>query len=135
MDVDYSTEAVSASEFRDVLAASGLGERRPVDDLARLQAMLDGANLTVAARERKSGRLVGIARSLTDFAHACYLADLAVDSACQGMGIGQKLIEKTRELAGLQSMCLLLSAPGAVSFYEHIGMPRNDNAFLYPRQI
>lgn len=134
MQVDYARGPATAEEFRDVLVSSGLGERRPVDDLPRLQAMLDKADLVVTARDADTGRLLGIARSLTDFCFACYLSDLAVDSGCQGKGIGRKLLALTRELAGPQSMCLLLSAPGAVSFYEKIGMPRNANAFLYQRE-
>jgi len=51
------------AEFRRVLAESGLGALRPVDDTARLQAMLDGAGLIVTARLDSPGHpLVGIAR-------------------------------------------------------------------------
>jgi hypothetical protein len=31
-------------------------------------------------------------------------------------------------------MCLLVTAPGAAPFYEAIGMPRTDLAFLFPRE-
>ena len=56
--------------------------------------MLAQANLIVTARE--DGKLVGFARSLTDFCFCCYSRDLAVDKACQGKGIGKRLIEETR---------------------------------------
>ena len=35
--------------------------------------------------------LVGVARSVTDFAYCCYLSDLAVDRDYQGRGIGARL--------------------------------------------
>ena len=60
--------------------------------------MLAHANLILTARQ--DGRLVGFARSLTDFCFCCYLSDLAVDKACQGQGIGKRLIEETRKRLG-----------------------------------
>ena len=94
--------------------------------------MLKHSNLIIVAKDKT--KLVGVARSVTDFAYCCYLSDLAVDLDYQGRGIGKLLIEKTREAAGPESMCLLLSAPEAVSFYQAIGMPQPDNAFLYKRE-
>ncbi len=133
MELVYQRETVDAAEFADVLNRSGLGERRPVADLGRLQRMLDGANLTITARTPGSHALIGIARSLTDWSYACYLSDLAVDRAFQGHGIGTKLIALTREFAGEECICLLLAAPDAVPFYKKIGMPASERAFLYPR--
>ena len=134
MSIRYQQETITAGEFADVLNRSGLGARRPADDLPRLQRMLEGANLVVTARDAASGRLVGIARSLTDYCYACYLSDLAVDADYQRLGVGRRLMEVTRELAGDESMCLLVSAPDSVDFYRRIGMPSTDRAFLYPRR-
>ena len=133
MPIHYQPDTITAAEFADILQRSGLAERRPADDLPRLQRMLDGANLLVTARDEASGTILGVARSLTDRAYACYLSDLAVDRAVQGQGIGSRLIERTRELAGDEAMCLLLSAPASMGFYRRIGMPRIDNGFMFPR--
>ncbi|HEX6978025.1 MAG TPA: GNAT family N-acetyltransferase [Alphaproteobacteria bacterium] len=133
MTIVYAIEdRLDADEFVDVLHRSGLAERRPVDQPARIEKMLRHANLIVTARD--GTKLVGVARSLTDFAYCCYLSDLAVDRAYQRRGIGRRLIDRTREAVGPESMVLLLSAPQAMTYYTHIGMPRADNAFLYPRQ-
>ena len=44
-EVMYAVEAaVTAEEFRQVLLDSGLWQRRPVDDLARLDRMLRNAH-------------------------------------------------------------------------------------------
>ncbi len=118
--------------FRALLVDSGLGLRRPVDDADRIARMLARSDLVVTARV--DGVLAGVARSITDFAYSCYLADLAVAHAFKGQGIGRGLIAETRRLAGPESMCLLLSAPDAEAFYDHIGMPRAGNAFLFPRE-
>ena len=113
------------------MAKSGLN--RPITDRPRIEQMLKHANLILTARQ--DGRLVGFARSVTDFCFCCYLSDLAVDKACQGQGIGRRLIDETRTAAGgPQTTTLLLSAPTAMTFYEGIKMPKADNCFLYRRQ-
>ena len=133
MTIAYDREDdLGATEFIDVLLRSGLAARRPVDDRARIETMLANANLIVTARD--DGRLVGVSRALSDFAYCCYLSDLAVDRSCQRRGIGRRLIEETRRMAGPNSMCLLVSAPDAMDFYRTIGMPQSNAAFMYPRE-
>lgn len=127
-------KTLDAATFIDVLRRSGLAARRPVDDRPRIEAMLANADIVVVAQDTTTGTAVGVARAVSDFAYCCYLSDLAVDAAYQGRGIGRRLIEATRDAAGPQSMCLLLSAPGAMTYYPAIGMPKADNAFLFPRK-
>lgn len=134
MEVEYRQEALTAAQFSDLLHRSGLAARRSADDLARLQRMLDNSSLIVTARLRATGELIGVARSLTDWSYATYLSELAVDAAFKGQGIGSRLIEETRILAGPETMLLLVSAPDAVGFYQKIDMPPCDRAFLYPRE-
>lgn len=81
----------------------------------------------------QEGRLVGVARSLTDFAYCCYLSDLAVDRLVQGQGIGKELVRRTRAAIGDGVSLILLSAPGAMSYYPRIGFERADNAFIIRR--
>ena len=106
--------------------SSTLGERRPVDDRARMQQMLEKANLVITAWD--GAKLVGIARSLSDFCYATYLSDLAVDETYQRQGIGKELIRLTQE-AGGQASVILLSAPKAVEYYPRIGMTAHPSAW------
>lgn len=129
VEIAYAVEnGLGADEFIDILKRSGLAERRPVNQRARIEGMLEHANLIVTARNRDR-LLVGVSRCLTDFAFCCYCADLAVDAACQGQGIGVRLIEESKTAASEYAHFFLLSAPGAVSFYEKIGMTRHPNCF------
>jgi ribosomal protein S18 acetylase RimI-like enzyme len=131
-DIAYAVEErLTSQEFLDVLHRSGLAERRPVDEPDRIAKMLAHANLFVTARD--GAKLIGVARSLTDFTFCCYLSDLAVDRAYQKQGIGKALIDKTRAAVG-DSMVLLLSAPNAMTYYPHIGMPKAENAFIFQRR-
>jgi len=132
-DVVYGVEpSLDAAAFRRVLVESGLAPRRPADDLPRLARMLAAADLVVTAR--RDGALLGVARTLTDFAFCAYLSDLAVCRSAQGLGIGRGLIAATRTAVGPQASLLLTAAPDAVGFYERIAMPRVPDAFRYDRE-
>jgi predicted N-acetyltransferase YhbS len=134
VSLTYSNEPdLPVDAFIDVLRRSTLAERRPVADRARIARMLAHADIILSARDAH-GLLVGVSRALTDYAYCCYLSDLAVDRDWQGAGIGRELIRRTHEIAGKQATLLLLSAPGAMSYYPHVGMSKSENAFVIPRQ-
>lgn len=126
--ITYQTDnTLTVDTFRELLNKSTLGQRRPIDDDNRLAQMLAHANLIVTARD--NGQLVGIARSLTDFAFCTYLSDLAVDDAYQKQGIGRELIRHTKLAAPLAKI-ILIAAPKAVDYYPKIGMTRHDHCFI-----
>jgi len=115
-------------QVRELYRASTLGERRPVDDPAIVRSMLEHANLVVTAWD--GDRLVGLSRTLTDFAYVGYLADLAVRESHQRQGIGLALMHKTRERMGPRSMLVLLAAPKAVDYYPRLGFARHESAWV-----
>lgn len=132
-EVTYQLEPdLSADEFVEVLRRSTLAERRPVDEAETIAAML--ANAAVIVTARVGGRVVGVARALTDYAYCTYLSDLAVDEAYQRQGIGRELIARTHEAAGRQTMLILLAAPKAQTYYPHIGMTRHESCWIVARQ-
>ena len=132
MPIVYSEERdLSVQEFRQILVASTLSERRPADDLARLERMLRHADLIITARD--GARLVGISRAITDFSYCCYLSDLAVDVAYQHQGIGKRLIAETRARAGESATLLLVSAPAAEAYYPKIGMKHVASCWSIPK--
>jgi predicted N-acetyltransferase YhbS len=131
MKVTYAREErVNPQEVIEVFKSSGI--RRPVDQPERISKMLKFANLTICARD--NGKLVGIARALTDFSFCCYLSDLAVRKEYQRLGLGKELIKKVQEAIGDETMLLLLSAPEADSYYPHIGFEKVNNAWQIPRK-
>lgn len=133
MSVTYGLEPdLEPEEFIDVLVRSTLAERRPVSDLDTIRAMLKNAN--VIATARLNGQLIGVSRAITDFAFCTYLSDLAVDEKHQRQGIGQELVRRTHEAAGLSTILILLAAPKAQSYYPHIGMTRHESCWFIPRQ-
>ncbi len=131
--ITYQLEpGLTAEAFIGVLEASGLAERRPVSEPARIATMLRHANIIVTARS--GARLVGVSRAIADFGFCCYLSDLAVDREFQRRGIGRALIERTWDAAGRQTTLILLAAPAATAYYPHIGMTKHEACFTFPRE-
>ena len=129
MTIVYRDDAaLSVDQAIDLYKRSTLGERRPVDRPDIFEGMLRNANLTVTAWD--ASRLVGIARSLTDFTYVTYLADLAVDVEYQKQGIGKRLIEETRRSLGPECMLVLLAAPKANEYYPRLGFEHNPRAWM-----
>ncbi len=120
--------SITDAQFIDILKRSTLGERRPVDDPVAIAAMLKHANLLCTAWDEE--KLVGVARSVTDFAYCCYLSDLAVDEAYQRKGIGKELIRLTQSRLGENAKIILLAAPRAVDYYPRLGFEAHKSAWL-----
>ncbi|BFO68089.1 GNAT family N-acetyltransferase [Chryseobacterium sp. S0630] len=120
-------ENIGIEEFTQVLVNSTLGERRPVNEPERITEMLQHANLIATARD--NGKLIGISRSLTDFAFCTYLSDLAVDENYQKKGIGKELIRLTKEHTPKATL-ILLAAPKAVGYYPKIGMKQWEQCYI-----
>jgi N-acetylglutamate synthase-like GNAT family acetyltransferase len=107
------------------------GINRPTTDKERITKMYNNSNLIVTAWDKD--KLVGIARSLTDFSYCCYLSDLAVRKDYQKGGIGKKLIALTKEYIGDHTMLLLLSAETAMDYYPKVGFQKVENGFIIKR--
>lgn len=113
--------------FIELLQATSLGVRRPIEDLATIRDMLQHGNLLVTAWD--GPLLVGVARSLTDFSFVAYLSDLAVRETHQKRGIGRELIRVTRSNLGPATKLVLLSAPAAVEYYPQLGFTQHPSAW------
>jgi GNAT superfamily N-acetyltransferase len=129
MDIVYRHDlSISVDTAIDLYRRSTLGERRPIDRPDIFADMLAHADLLLTAWQGE--RLVGIARTLTDFSYVAYLADLAVDAACQRQGIGKRLVEATRARLGDDCMLVLLAAPQANDYYPKIGFEHHPRAWV-----
>ena len=128
--IEYRTgNELDLETVRELYRASTLAERRPVDETERFAAMLRHANLVITAWDAET--LVGIARSISDFSYVTYLSDLAVRVSHQRQGIGKELMRRT-QAAVPQATLLLLAAPAAESYYEHVGFTHHSQAWLLP---
>jgi ribosomal protein S18 acetylase RimI-like enzyme len=120
----------NAKDVAEVFANSGI--TRPHEDLPRIQRMIDHADILITAW--LDGRMIGVARAITDFSYCCYLSDLAVDNQYQKLGVGKELIKQVQTIIGDECSLILLSAPGAVDYYPRLGFTKNDRAFVIARK-
>lgn len=107
------------------------GITRPTNDIPRIARMFIASNLVISAWANEV--LVGVCRTLTDYSYCCYLSDLAVDEAFQRHGIGKELIRRVQSAVGNEVSLILLSAPGAMSYYPSVGFAKAENAFVIRR--
>src|SRR4051812_2228683 len=121
--IEYRTgNAIDLDVLIELYVDSTLGARRPVSNREQMRDMLANANLVITAWDGPT--LVGIARSVTDFAYATYLSDLAVRLAYKKQGIGKELMHRTQQAAPRASV-ILLAAPAAREYYGHVGFTQH----------
>lgn len=91
------------------------------NDAPTLAAALAGSSLVVAARQH--GRLVGLARVVSDGATICYLQDVLVQPQARRAGVGRALVLAALEpYASVRQKVLLTDdEPGQRAFYESLG--------------
>jgi GNAT superfamily N-acetyltransferase len=82
---------------------------------------VEGSSLVVTAR--RSGRLVGLARAISDDATICYLQDILVAPEGQRSGIGAALVRAVLDrYSGVRQKVLLTDdEAGQRAFYESLG--------------
>lgn len=130
MEYTYTVnDKMDATELSLVFKASGI--KRPVDDLPRLQRMIEKADIVITARAED--KIVGVARAITDFNYCCYLSDLAIDKDHQKQGIGKELVRLLQEEIGDEVSLLLLASQEAMEYYPKIGFTPLNNGFCIPR--
>ncbi|MGV6808115.1 MAG: GNAT family N-acetyltransferase [bacterium] len=133
MGIEYKiNEPTTSEQFIELLKDCSLGERRPITDIDCIEGMISNSNLTISAWE--SGRLIGIARCMTDFHYACYLSDLAVSNSHQKSGIGKQLQIIVQQQLGPKCKLILIAAPETNSYYDHIGFTNVPNCWILLRE-
>jgi len=132
MKIEYKTNTpITTEQFIECLKKSTLGERRPIENYDCINGMINNSNLVVSAWD--NNKLIGIARSVTDFHYACYLSDLAVDKQYQKMGIGKQMQIITQDQLGPECNLILIAAPAANEYYKHIGFSQNERCWILQR--
>lgn len=121
---------VRAEDVSEVFRKSGI--KRPFDDLNRIQRMIDHSDVMITAWD--DGKMVGVARAITDYSYCCYLSDLAIDKEYQKQGIGKELVNRLQDIVGDECSIILISAPTATDYYPRIGFSKNDRAYSIARK-
>ena len=119
-DIEMTSGTIPA---RDELAGlyDAVGWAAYTNDLDALDRALRGSAHVVTAR--RDGRLVGLARVISDGATIAYLQDVVVRPDEQRGGVGRRLVTQAFEpFADVRQKVLLTDdEPGQRAFYESLG--------------
>jgi GNAT superfamily N-acetyltransferase len=110
---------VAPGELTDLYRSVGWTAYTAAPDL--LERAIAGSSFVVVAR--RGGRLVGLARAVSDDATICYLQDVLVRPDEQRGGVGRALVTAVldRYAAVRQKVLLTDDEPGQRRFYESLG--------------
>lgn len=134
MKIVYRNDAVlDVDKVINLYCRCSLRSRRPVDNKAAFEKMINNANLIISAWH--SERLVGMARCLSDLAVVTYLADLVVDEDYQRQGIGKQLIKEVQRNTDDNCKIVLLAAPTANDYYPKLGFESNPRAWFLNKPL
>ena len=82
---------------------------------------------------RKEGKVIALARVITDFGYVVYIADVIVRPDYQGQGLGRQLMNnimdyiKRQLKPGYKKMVSLMAAQGKEEFYKKFGFVTRPN--------
>ncbi|GIJ67074.1 GNAT family N-acetyltransferase [Virgisporangium ochraceum] len=118
LTVEPATD-IALDDLTDLYASVGWTAYTGAPDV--LRAAVAGSSFVVVAR--RGGRLVGLARALSDDATICYLQDVLVRPDEQRTGVGRALLTAVldRYAAVRQKVLLTDDEPGQRAFYESLG--------------
>ena len=82
---------------------------------------------------RKEGKVIALARVITDFGYVVYIADVIVRPDYQGQGLGRQLMNNIMDYIkgqlkpGYKKMVSLMAAQGKEEFYKKFGFVTRPN--------
>jgi len=126
MTVEF--EVVEAAPFEEIVelykSAGWWKDAHGTETEARasVSAMIRGSFSFMVARLQE-GRIVGMARAISDGCSDAYIQDVVVLPSCRKQGIGRELIRRLTEycVARKISWIGLVAEPGTRKFYEELG--------------
>ena len=132
-------EAVETAPFEEIVdlyKSAGWWQDAP-EARAVISAMIRGSFRFIVAR-LPEGRIVGMARVISDGCSDAYIQDVVVLPSYRGQGIGRELIRRLTEFCVSRKIAWigLVAEPGTREFYEELGYGLLDDyqPMLYGKQ-
>lgn len=125
--IEYRTdEKINVLTFKELITRTTLHRR--LDDLVRLQNMLDHADFMYTAWD--DSQVIGYIRGLTDYGDVTYIADLGIDKKYWHQGIGTKLLALVEQELGTDLNTVLVASQLAENYYEKVGFTKTTRGYL-----
>ena len=115
---------------------SSVGWAAYTRDPELLMRGIRNSSFVVTARD-PGDALIGLARAVSDDATICYLQDILVEPAYQGVGVGRRLLEAVQDrYAHVRQTALLTdNEPGQRAFYEALGFTEGTDFLPEPLRM
>jgi GNAT superfamily N-acetyltransferase len=97
---------------------------------AQVEAQLAAAWRLVGVYETGTGRMVGFARAFSDGVASAYLADVYIERAARGHGLGVALVREMVENGPGASFRWMLHTEDAHALYSRFGFREPDRTYL-----
>ena len=95
MEITYKTDTIP--DIEEILDLYNCSDYFPIEDKSNTERIVKmHRNSNIVATAWDEDKLVGLARSISDFCYCCYLSDLCVRDKYKRKGIGQELIKITK---------------------------------------
>ena len=122
MRVEYEiVKAAPVEEIVELYKAGGWWQENP-ESRNVIPGMIKGSFCFMVARSLE-GRIVGMARVISDGCSDAYIQDVVVLKSHRGRGIGQEMIRRLTQLCVDRKIGWigLIAEPGTQEFYEELG--------------
>lgn len=121
-EVEY--EIVSAAPIEEIVELYKAGDWWQESPESRdvIPGMIKGSLCFMVARSLE-GRIVGMARVISDGCSDAYIQDVVVLKSHRGQGIGRELIRRLTQFCVARKIAWigLIAEPGTQGFYEELG--------------
>jgi aralkylamine N-acetyltransferase len=121
-EVEY--EIVSAAPVEEIVELYKAGDwwQESPEARAIIPGMIKGSLCFMVARSL-DGRVVGMARVISDGFSDAYIQDVVVLKTHRGLGIGRELIKRLTQFCVARKIAWigLIAEPGTQDFYEDLG--------------
>jgi aralkylamine N-acetyltransferase len=121
-EVEY--EIVTSAPVEEIVELYKAGDwwQESPEARAVISGMIKGSLCFMVARAL-DGRIVGMARVISDGFSDAYIQDVVVRKTHRGLGIGRELIKRLTQFCVLRKISWigLIAEPGTQEFYEDLG--------------
>jgi aralkylamine N-acetyltransferase len=121
-EVEY--EIVSAAPVEEIVELYKAGDwwQESPEARAIIPGMIKGSLCFMVARSL-DGRIVGMARVISDGYSDAYIQDVVVLQTHRGLGVGRELIKRLTQFCMARKIAWigLIAEPGTQEFYEDLG--------------
>ena len=124
--VKSGKEEMQIEHIKNLLEQTYWADKR---DIETIKKSINNS-LCYGAFLKESGKQIGFARVITDYATTYYICDVIVDEHYRAMGIGKALLDAIHDNKEVSSLRGILATRDAHKFYQKYGFQEEGNLYM-----